>query len=241
MTISDLLDQIVFDSDDSSTAYRNAARRWLNLARSYIADRGYWKPALDDSVTITTSAATTDGIYDMPSGYDFIYGSMLYDETNECRVEYQDMEILRSMDPDKSVNSSGPSFWTDAGSDGAGTRRIFLWPIPDSTSTITFPAYRLLTDLTSAQDSETVDPFFGTITPWSSCFQAGMRYFHDINNNESRTQIRDQLGIFEHAIARRRIKSKLTLPRLPMSIIKTHKTGLPLGRFDPAHYNNSRT
>ena len=46
MTFGDLLDQIAENADDDTSTFRTSARRWLNLTRSYIADRSLWRTAL---------------------------------------------------------------------------------------------------------------------------------------------------------------------------------------------------
>jgi len=240
MTFADLISQTTFDSGDEGAGYKTAARRWLNLARSYIADQGLWKSALSARQTITTAAATTDGLYNIPSGYDRVFGDILFDETNNTPVFYDGLERLRALDPDISITGT-PTFWADAGVESAGgSRQVFLSPIPDGTYTIAFPAYAELADVTSNDDSNTTDNFFGNILAWSNCFAAGMRYYHDLNNNEDASQTEIQRRVFEAQIKRRKMKDKLTLTgSVQLSPVKgSVDSAFGRGRFDPAQYPN---
>jgi hypothetical protein len=235
--VQDLLDQIVADSGDEAASYRTNARRWLNLARSYISDRGPWRSALVID-SFTTSAATTDGLYTL-NGYDHISGQFLYDETNRRTIRQVSLTEILESDQDRTVTGM-PAVWADAGSDTNGNKRIMLWQIPSDTFTIRFLGYKLLTDLTVGNDSLQVDPFFGPISPWAACMAAGMRYFHDLNNNEDVGQIQMQQVTFERHIGRRQAANK---------IAKTGGAGEPRpwyqkspathGLLDPAHYDNS--
>ncbi len=205
MTVQDLLTQAANNAGDSSGDFTNDARRWLNLTRSYIASECLWKRAMRDPVTITTSAATTNGIYTLrESGtdYDFVAGDLLFDESNDRVIRHESLGTLRSADMDRSTTGS-PDWWGDAGDDGNGLRQIYLWPVPDGTYTITFPAYLLLTDLSASNDGLSEDPFFGPISPWAACFASGMRFFYDQDNNESDTALELSERRFRRLIKRR--------------------------------------
>lgn len=239
MTVSDLLDQVYFDAGEPGSAFRTASRRWLNLVRSFIADEALWSHALDPDIEITTSAATTDGIYSLASGsvgYEFLASGQLYDTTNDVAITFEPRGRIKAMDPDPTTGP--PSRWSDAGLDSNGYRQIFLWPIPDSTYTLKFDGYKTLTDLTSAQDTLSVDPFFGPISPWSATFVEGLRYYHDLNNNESTEQVELQRRAFQKAVKRKKAQNRLSLVS-PMALESIrYQTTSTTGRFDPAHYNN---
>jgi hypothetical protein len=243
MTISELLDQVVFDAGDEDTAYRIAARRWLNLTRSDLANRVLWKWAARSAATLTTSAATTSGIYSLvdaatsSTGFEFIMGDRFYDETNSNVVSHDSMMTLDGADPDKSTTGQ-PTVWSDAGTTSAGVRQIYLWPIPDGTYTLRFNGYVLLTDVTDANDPDSADPFFGPISPWASTFTAGLRFYHDMNNNEDTNQVLLAKRLFDDQVTQRIKNNRLSLAEpLRMKVIKTQEIET-MGRFDPGHYSN---
>jgi hypothetical protein len=246
MRVQDLLDQVVFDSGDNSSAYRTAARRWLNLARSYIADDALWKTALRPDATLTTDAAKTRGLYllrdDSSQDYEFVAGDVLYDETNRQNIVHESMVSARMVDQAKETFSK-PTIWADAGDDGNGVRQIYLWPIPSAAYTITFPGYIKLTDLTDSDDNLTVDPFFGPISPWAACMTQGLRFFHDQNNNEDVQAMMLQELRFQKRINRRKANNRLSPSgRMALAVIKTQRLNYRgTGRFDPAHFNNRRS
>lgn len=243
MTFSELIDQITSNAGDDSPAFRTKCRRWLNLARSDIAAEALWKYALRAEATITTSSATTTGIYTLsdtttlPNGIEFILGDSLYDQTNENTITHESKASQNELDPAK--NTTGPPmWWGDAGATAAGARRVYLWPIPDGTYTIMFDGYALLTDIDETNDADTVDPFFGPVPPWQGTFVAGMRYYYDLDNNEDPGQVGMQERKFIRQIGLRKMKNRLTLSaRQRLDVVNTQMVQT-IGRFDPAHYNN---
>lgn len=236
MTVSDLLDQITFDSGDAGSEYRTAARRWLNLTRAYIADQAMWKSALDPTPTITTAAATTSGLYSL-TGYEFVASSTIYDETNETVLTMDSLARLSEIDPGKETTGK-PSHWADAGMDSSGDRQLYIWPVPDDTYTIRYNGYKRLTGLTANDDNDTEDPFFGPIMPWSACFTAGLRYFHDLNNNDDINAVMRSQIAFDKQITRKKTQNRVnSVGPIPMSVIKAQILA-PTGRFDPSHFSN---
>lgn len=233
MTFADLLDQVVYDSGDTSGEYRLRALHWLNQARAHIADQAKWRSALDPTAEITTSAATTSGIYTI-GDYDYISGDFLFDETNNQPIQYESFSQVNVVDIQKDTTSS-PSTWSDAGADDNGNRQIYLWPVPSGTYTIRFNGYRKIADVV---EGNTLDPFFGAITPWGPTFYAGIRYYHDLNNNEQPQQTLAQLAIFDRFIKGRK-KNNLLSPgaTLRLGIVRT-QAPIVTGRFNPAHYSN---
>lgn len=206
MTIEELLDQAANDAGDNSTAFRNSARRWLNLARSYIADRHRWRAAVRTTATLSTAASTARyALTDASSNnYERVISDIIYNQTNDTNVFYQDLQTLLAVDPDQDEEGT-PSWWADAGSDSSGNRLIQFYPIPDAVYVMNFAGYLKITDITSADDTLSVDPFYGPISPWASCFAAGLRYYQDLNNNESDSRTEIQRRVFEQQIRNRRM------------------------------------
>lgn len=236
MTFSDLLEQVAFDSDDASGDYRTAALRWLNLARSHIASSGLWRTAIDADVELTTSAATTTGLYIL-SGYDHLVNDWMYDETNDEVIEYESFGRINALDSGKDVTGN-PKWWGDAGVDSNGFKQIYLWPIPDGTFTIRYAGYKTLTDITGSQSTLSLDPFFGNVAPWGSCFAAGMRYYHDLNTNEDPNQIAIQRNIFMQEIAARRRHNDIARASGLRLMVSRTLQPITMGRFNPAHFDN---
>ena len=243
MKFSDLLDQMAGGSGDDSGTYRNDARRWLNLARSEIANSQLWKMALRTEATFTTSAATTSGIYSLAdsgqssSGFEFVHGDTLYDQTNKFIVTHETLALTAAVDVAKETTGP-PTYWADAGADVSGVRQIYLWPVPAGTYTILFHGYRMLDDVAAADDDLSVDRFFGPISPWAACFNAGMRYYHDEDNNEDVNQMMLTERRFRRAVARRRTQNRLSVSGSLQQRIVSSQNVSTLGRFDPAHYPN---
>lgn len=240
MTIGDILDQVAFDASDTGGDYRTAARRWLNIVRSDIADECLWRWAFRAAATITTAAATTSGLYTLVDGttnYEFVAGDEFYDETNSNTITHESYGQLRAFDQDKSVTGP-PTVWADAGSDGNNNRQVYFWPVPGGTYTIRFPGYLRLTDLTETNDVDSNDGFFGPVTPWASTFVAGIRYYHDLNNNEDATQIVLQERRFHKKIRRRKVMNRLSIAAPVRQKILATQVVTSLGRFDPAHFDN---
>lgn len=236
MTFSDLLDETAAQAGDESGTHRAQARRWLNLIRSYTADQALWRTAFVANATLTTAAATTDGLYAI-SGYSNVSGDYLYDETNLLALEFESFAALRAIDPDKTTTGP-PSYWSDAGVDDNGVRQIFLWPIPDSAYTIRYAAYKDLGDIASGDEGLTVDPYFGPIAPWQSTFMAGLRWQMDLDNNEDPNQVALQKMEFDKQI-RQRKRGNTVAPNAGGTLnVKRSITANATGRYDPAHYNN---
>ena len=238
MNFGDLLDQIAENADDNTSTFRTSARRWLNFARSYIADRSpLWRTALDTTATFQTSAATTSGIYTI-GAFQSISGDRFYDETNQNTIQHESLADLNSTDPAKTTTGP-PAWWGDAGAvTASGARRIYLWPIPNGTFTIRFGGYAEIADVTSAMDTDTVDAFFGMILPWGATFTAGMRYYHDLDNNEDVQQMALQLQAFNQLIKVRKSTNRLApVSGIQSNVIRTRRV-ITAGRFDPAHFRN---
>ena len=236
MTFGDLLDQAAHDAGETDGEYRTNARRWLNLTRSYIADKTQWRWAFNAAASFDTSAATVSGFYSL-SGYERISGDLLFDETNNIPIKHEAFAVLRGMDPDKSVLSS-PTYWADAGTDSNGDRQIYLWPVPSATYTISYPGIRALTDVVESQLTLDIDPYFGPIMPWAHAFTAGIRYFQDLNNNEDATQIFAQLTVLEKRIDSRKRNNGVS-PHAGLELQNVRSSGhVAAGRLDPSHYNN---
>lgn len=237
MTFNDLIDQVAFDANDDAAEYTAAARRWLNLMRSDVAATTLWKTALNPVATITTAATTTSGIYSL-TGYDFICGDYIFDETTRMAIEHNGLAQINIVDPAKNVFGP-PQMWADAGMDTNGVRQIYLWPIPNDTRTIRFPGYRALVDIGESQLALDLDPYFGPLTPWAGAFSAGMRYYHDLNNNESAAQIQIQQAGFHRKINQRKSHNRLSLSsKVHMADVRAPLSVYGLGRFDPSVYPN---
>jgi hypothetical protein len=234
MNVGDLLNQVAYDAGETSGEYREAARRWLNLTRAEIADWGLWRSALKTD-TFATAAATTSGIYPM-TGYQALSLDTMYDETNNGPITHEAIKTLRDIDPDKSTTSS-PYHWAEMGQDQAGEWNIYLWPIPDGAYTIRFQGYAHLDDLED-EDLE-IDPFFGRLLPWSSTFAAGMRWYHDKNNNEEANQLLVSRNEFVRQVQRRATKNALApATALRMRNIRSNAPFPGPGRLNPAHFDN---
>ena len=243
MKISDLLDQMEANSGDDGGQYRNDARRWLNFTRSEIANAALWKMALRPEATFTTAAATTSGLYSLAdssessSGFEFIAGDKLFDQTNESPIFHESLGTTAEIDAAKGTDGP-PTWWSDAGATSVGVRQVYLWPVPDGTYTILFHGYRMLSDIAAADDDKTADDFFGPISPWGACFIAGMRYYHDLNNNEEVNQMLIQERKFQKTIRRRLTQNRLSITAtLRQKVVNTQIIST-IGRFDPAHYQN---
>jgi hypothetical protein len=236
MTFGELLDSIAFDAADTDGAYRTRALTWLNLARSHASNFAMWRSAIDPDVELTTAAATTDGLYSITGGYDQISGSFLYDETNENTIRHESFATLNAVDQAKETVAE-PDWWADAGHDSNGDPQIYLWPVPDGTYTIRLAAYKTVTDITD--EDLAVDPYFGPLAPWAPAIMAGIRYYADLNNNETPQQSVAQLQVFERMVklrARKNGANTGTLKLKNVRSIASSSTGM--GRFNPSHYNN---
>lgn len=238
MTFKTIIDVIVHRAGDDSGSYRDKVRDWLNMARSRIAGSHSWRAGVGVNQAITTSAVTTSGIYDIGSANEGVLGQTMYDETSNQVIEFDSFSSLKEIDPDKSTTGP-PAFWADAGVTSAGIRQIYLWPIPAATYTIRFTSVKQVADITESDEDVTVDPFFGAILPWAECFEAGLDYYYDKDNNEDANQVLLKLGVFERAIKRRKASEGVsaTSARVLYNVRKSG-SGAWSGRFPPAHYNN---
>ena len=236
MTFATIIDVIVFRAGDDDGDYRARVRDWLNLARSEIAQSHSWRSAIDVERTITTAAATTSGIYSLETDVESINGDFMYDETNNNVIQHESLQQTQANDPDKS-RTGDAVWWADAGIASSGARKIFLWPIPDSTATVRFNANLRVADITEANENLTVDPFLGGILPWASCFDAGLDYYYEKDNNEDVSQVQAKWLMFQSAIVKRK-KSEGSRGTLLMHNVRNQQTSRMRGRLDPAHYNN---
>lgn len=234
MTVKDILDQIVFDSDDDDGKFRTAALRWFNLVRAYIAQKGEWRSAMVADATLTTAAATTDGLYIL-DGYEHLVHDWMWDETNENVIRHESYDVLNALDVDKSTTDF-PAWWADAGVDTNGAKQIYIWPVPDGAYTIRYAGYKLLTDLVSTDENLSTDPFFGPINRWGPTFTAGLRYYYDMNNHEDANIAMAQKQIFDMMIRQRRSEERIA--RTSGLRLKNVRGGTPtpMGRFDPSRY-----
>jgi len=237
VTYSDLIDQIVKRAGDDSGTYRMDVRRWLNLARVEIADAHNWRSSFVPDRTITTSAATTDGLYSIGSTSEQVSGNFLFDQTNDSIIRHDSLADMSITDADKSVTGN-PTFWADAGLDSSNNRQIYLWPIPDAAYVIRVPVRKVLTDVSEAEETNDFDTYFGRLAQWGRCFEAGLDYYYEKDNNESGTAVRDAYMIFRRTIeARKRQETASPDATLSFKNVRTNKSQ-GTGRFDPAHFNN---
>jgi len=238
MTVADLLDQVTHNSDDSTGAYRTAALRWFNLCRSEAYSEVNWRTAMQHDATITTSAAQTDGMYELDD-HEHVIHQRMWDETNEDTIVYESYQALQGIDPKKETTGP-PSLWSDGGIENAtsGDRNIYFWPIPDGTFTIRFSGYRKYKDILSTDESLTTDPIFGDIGAWGAAFASGIRYYQDLDDNESIQQIAIQERRWRSNL-RRRKKRNGVLPNVQMQLADVRHMFQPQqGRFNPSNFNN---
>lgn len=237
MTYADLIDQITERAGDSSGSYRMQVRRWLNLARVEIADAHNWRSSFVPDRTITTSAATTDGLYSLGSSDEQVSGSFLFDQTNNSIIRHDSLADMNITDADKSTTGN-PTFWADAGLDSSDNRQIYLWPIPDAAFVLRVPLRKVLVDVLESEESNDTDTYFGRLAQWARCFDAGLEYYYEKDNNESRTSIQDAYAVFRLAIrSRMRQESGSTDATLQFKNVRTNRSQ-GTGRFNPAHFNN---
>ena len=251
MTYGELLSEIAAQAGDTSSRFRTQARLWLNLSRAHIADEANWRTAFVADVPLTTVADTAlyklreyDSVLGTYTYFEAISGQYIYDETNTKPIEYQPFSELQAIDPNQEVTGQA-DYWGDAGVESIEggiaptyARQIYLWPIPDSAYTLRYPAYKRLDDVDSSMEGNSNDVYFGPVLPWSHTFMSGMRYFMDMDNNESAEQIALQRRAFTDAI-RLRKKNNTLAPHAGGSLMVTRTTSITqTGRFDPSHYNN---
>jgi hypothetical protein len=238
MIFSDLYTQVERNAGESGGEYRSDVRRWLNLARSEISDEAVWRDALR-STTITTSAGTTDGLYNI-EGYEKISGQYLKNETNNTPIGHESYEALKSIDPNETV-SGAPYFWADAGSESSRTGnfpRIFLHPIPDAAFVIRFNAYIRLTDIVESDDGLANDPYFGWLSQWAACFIAGIDYYRMLDDSEDAQELIVKRSLFTKAIERRKKNNSVNVGQSIRLRNIRNEGRSRVGRLDPAHYSN---
>ena len=237
MTYKDLLDTLVIDAGDTGTTYRINAMRWLNLARQDSVARGSWKSAKNASGSFTTDAGNTSGIYTL-IGIDEVIGGELYDTTHHNVINRDTDNVLQRMDV--GLDETGPPvLWSDAGMSSAGEKQIRLWPVPLEAIEIVYTGTKALTDITENQELLTVDPYFGPLTACGSMLQAGLRFYHDLNNNEDVSTIGRSQTTFYKMISLVSSQAGIdanTSTRLdPVNRVMGYSGR---GRFDPGHYGN---
>jgi len=238
MTFSDLYDQVARNAGEDGGTYRADVRRWLNLARSEISDEAVWRTALR-STTITTSAGTTDGLYDI-EGYEKISGQYLLNETNNTPIGHETYEALKAIDPNETVTGE-PYFWADAGASSSRSGnfpRIFLHPIPDGAYVLRFNAYIRLEDIVEANDALTTDPYFGWVSQWASCFVSGIDYYRALDDNEDSQDILTKRSLFDRAMKRRKKNNSVNAGQSIRLRNVRNEGRARVGRLDPAHYSN---
>lgn len=237
MTYKDLLDTLVRDSGDAGSDFRANAIRWLNLVRQEAAMRGSWKSAKDSAGTFATDPLVTDGIYAL-TGFDFVVGDEMYDATNDCVIRRDTENTLKAFDANK--NETGPpTLWADSGMNTDGEVKIRLWPIPAEVLTIDFIGNKSLVDVTASDELETVDAYFGSLSQVGAMIQAGLRYYHDLNNNEDYVQVRGSKAAFYDAIKIYSSNSGAdSVKSSRLEPVGRRPLARPLGRLDPSHFSN---
>lgn len=237
MTYRDLIDTLVRDSGDEGAGYRTNAYRWLNLARQEAAARGAWKSAKTSSATFTTDPLVTDGIYAL-AGFEQIVGDEIYDETHN-NIIHRDTENELLAFQTTPTMFGFPVLWADSGMTTLGEKQIRLWPIPNFVSTIGFIGSKLLADVSADNEAVAVDPYFGPLSTVGAMLQKGLRWFHDINDNQDAGQIKDSERKFFGAIKIYGGKSgvdSVSSSRLEPVNRRPHTH--PVGRLDPSHFSN---
>lgn len=236
MTFGDLIDTVVSDSGDAGAAYRANAIRWLNLARQEAAALGSWKSAKNSASSFQTDG-NTSGIY-LLADIDEVIGGQMYDTTSNTVIERDTENTLMRVNVNPPT-SGPPVLWADSGMTASGEKQIRLWPAPDDVRTINFLGTRALTDITSANESMSVDPFFGPIVGIGAMLQAGLRYYHDVNNNEDVSVTGRSQGTFHKLI---RVMSGMSGvdPNASSRMEPVNRRGMftTRGRLDPGHYGN---
>jgi hypothetical protein len=236
LTFGDLLDNLERAADDSSDDYRAAARTWLNLVRAHVKKRARWR----SSVTVghfVTSSGVANGIYPLRH-ISKLAEDTLYDETNIQPVRHESHALLNSIDVNKTVTGP-PSWWGDAGSDSAGERLIYLWPIPNGTFTIRYTGQGKLSNIEESEEDFKIDPFFGPVIDWSDVFEAGLMYHHRKDSNEDANQTFAALKIFDSLIDQSKgIDRVAPVSSIGLQNVRSRSRRRRTGRFDPAHFQN---
>jgi hypothetical protein len=237
VTYKDLIDTLVRDSGDEGAAYRTNAYRWLNLVRQEAMMRGSWSSGKDSVATFDTDPLVTNGIYALV-GYASVMGDEMYDQTNDCVIRRDTENTLKAFDANANENGP-PTLWADSGMNSAGETQIRLWPIPAEVLKIAFLGQKSLTDITSAQESVSIDPYFGALSSIGAMLQFGLRYYHDLNNNEDYVQVRGSKAAFYDAI--KLYSAGTTADSVKSSRLEPvgrRPNVRPYGRLDPSHFNN---
>lgn len=237
MTYKDLIDTLVRDSGDEGSAYRTNAYRWLTLVRQEAARRGSWDSGKTSTATFDTDPLVTDGIYAL-TGYHSVDGDEMYDATNDCVIHRDTEGTLKAFDANE--NEFGPpTLWSDSGMTALGGVQVRFWPIPAEVLTITFMGTRALTDVTSASEAVTIDPFFGALSSVGAMLQMGLRYYHDLNNNEDYVQVRGSKAAFYDAIKLYSQTSGADSVKVSrLEPVGRRPSARPYGRLDPSHFSN---
>jgi len=238
MTVQELLDQAKRSADDDSDDYEAAALRWLNLVRSGVASKARWRDATKTDKFTTDSRAS--GLYALV-GYEHVVDDWMFDETRQNVITYTSNPRLGAADPQQIVTGP-PNHWSDAGVNDEDEPQIYLWPIPEGNYTIRFRGYKSLKDLGTSDKILEVDPFFGKLSEWAACFSAGLRYYHDLDDNDSAEAIMLSLKTWQDTIETRRTVNKVNVnSAIRMRNTRTGGRNSPRpGRFNPAHYDNRR-
>ena len=236
MTYKDIIDSIVEDSGDRGPVYRANVIRWLNLVRQECSVRGSWKSAKNSSGSLTTNASVTNGTYAL-IGIDEVIGGEMYDQVSHSVIERDtENQIMRFQLPDE---FGPPTLWADAGMTAAGEKQVRFWPIPDDEREITYLGTRVLGDITAADEALTIDPYFGALTGCGVMLQAGLRYYHDVNNNEDVATTGRSQGTFYKSIALMSGQSGTDLnASTRMNPVNRRLRSVVMGRLDPGHYSN---
>ena len=67
---------------------------------------------------------------------------------------------------------------------------------------------------------------------------AGLRYYHNLNNNEDANQIVLSQRMFENEIKRQKVANSITPSAMIRGRNNKTRAGIPAGRLDPAHFSN---
>jgi len=227
---------VIADSGDQGANYRANAILWLNLARQESVLRGSWKSAKNSESSLLTDANTT-GIYVL-AGIDEVIGGQMYDTTANSVIERDTENTLMRMQV-RPIVYGPPVYWADSGMTTAGDKQIRFWPIPDDVRTINYIGSKGLTDITASDEMLTVDPYFGSLSGVGSMLQAGLRYYHDVNNNEDVGTIGRSQGTFYKAIILASGQSGIDNNSSTRMHPVNRRGGYSAsGRFDPGHYGN---
>jgi len=241
MTYGDIMANAGFDAGDTSADYQTAVLQWVNTVRNMIYVRGPWASTVRSNVSFTTSAATTSGIYTLQdeSGnkYTSLASDSMFDQTNEQTIRHE--SLARTWEVDHARTTPGsPSWWADAGLSTDGDKQVQLWPVPNGTYVIIFIGRPRMVDITSTGVS--VDPYFGQINQWAEVLTEGVRIYHDINNNESASQIVYQRRAFEAAIKLKKTTERMTVTSTDrLAPVNAQTNHQQLGRLDPSVYSNN--